>query len=96
MHDRALTTFSKVKVVKYSAKVALVCERDAGANAVDGGYLWRLMWILWMTSSLITFYECYSLSFRTFTLSNTAVSSPQCNSEKRPFSNSAALRTLFK
>ncbi len=29
-----------------------VCERDAGADAADGGYLWRSMWILWMTSSL--------------------------------------------
>ncbi len=27
-----------------------VCERDAGADAADGGYLWRSMWILWMTS----------------------------------------------
>ncbi len=26
--------------------------RDAGADAADGGYLWRSMWILWMTSSL--------------------------------------------
>ncbi len=24
--------------------------RDAGAYAADGGYLWRSMWILWMTS----------------------------------------------
>ncbi len=31
--------------------------RDTGAYAADGGYLWRSMWILWMTSSLfITFY----------------------------------------
>ncbi len=26
--------------------------RDVGADAADGGYLWRSMWILWMTSSL--------------------------------------------
>ncbi len=30
----------------------LLCVRDAGADAADGGYLWRSMWILWMTSSL--------------------------------------------
>ncbi len=29
-------------------------------------------------------------------VTHTAVSSPQCNSEKRPLSNSAAFRTLFK
>ncbi len=28
----------------------LLCVRDAGADAVDGGYLVRSMWILWMTS----------------------------------------------
>ncbi len=28
----------------------LLCERDAGADAADGGYLVRSMWILWMTS----------------------------------------------
>ncbi len=26
--------------------------RDAGAYAAYGGYLWRSMWIMWMTSSL--------------------------------------------
>ncbi len=30
----------------------LLCVRDAGAEAADGGYLWRSMWILWITSSL--------------------------------------------
>ncbi len=30
----------------------LLCVRDTGADAADGGYLWRSMWILWMTSSL--------------------------------------------
>ncbi len=30
----------------------LLCVRDAGADAADGGYLWRSMWILWMTSYL--------------------------------------------
>ncbi len=29
-----------------------VCVRDAGADAADGGYVVRSMWILWMTSSL--------------------------------------------
>ncbi len=28
----------------------LLCVRAAGADAADGGYLWRSMWILWMTS----------------------------------------------
>ncbi len=52
---------------------------------MDGGYLWRSMWILCMTSSLSS-----------HSTSATAVSSPKCNSEKRPLSNSVAFQTLFK
>ncbi len=34
-----------------------VCVRDAGADAADGGYLWRSMWIFVVDDfSLITFY----------------------------------------
>ncbi len=48
-----------------------LCVRDAGADAADGGYLWRSMWIFVVDDffSLITFYKCFS--FSTFTLSNT-------------------------
>ncbi len=41
-----------------------VCERDAGADAADGGYLWRSMWILWMTSSLSSHSTSASVSER--------------------------------
>ncbi len=71
--------------------------RDAGADAADGGYLVRSMWILWMTSlsSHSTSASVSELS-RLVTLTHTAVSSPKCNSEKRPLSNSVAFQTLFK
>ncbi len=36
--------------------------RDAGAYAADGGYLWRSMWILWMTSSLSSHSTSASIS----------------------------------
>ncbi len=67
----------------------LLCVWDAGA---DGGYLWRSMWILWMTSSLSSHYYSATASVSELSrlVTHTAVSSPQCNSEKRPF------RTLFK
>ncbi len=72
-----------------------VCVRDAGADAADGGYLWRSMWILWMTS-LSSHSTSASVSERSRLVTHTAVSSPKCNSEKRPLSNSVAFRTLFK
>ncbi len=70
--------------------------RDAGAYAADGGYLWRSMWILWMTSSLSSHSTSASVSELSRLVTHTAVSSPKCNSEKRPLSNSVAFRTLFK
>ncbi len=74
----------------------LLCVRDAGADAADGGYLWWSMWILWMTSSLSSHSTSASVSERSRLVTHTAVSSPKCNSEKRPLSNSVAFRTLFK
>ncbi len=70
--------------------------RDAGAYAADGGYLWRSMWLLWMTSSLSSHSTSASVSERSRLVTHTAVSSPKCNSEKRPLSNSVAFQTLFK
>ncbi len=56
------------------------------------------MWILWMTSSLSSHSTSASVSelSRLLTHNVTAVSSPKCNSEKRPLSNSVAFQTLFK
>ncbi len=54
------------------------------------------MWILWMTSSLSSHSTCASVSERSRLVTHTAVSSPKCNSEKRPLSNSVAFQTLFK
>ncbi len=69
-----------------------VCVREREElMAADGGYLWRSMWILWMTSSTSA-----SVSQRSRLVTHTAVSSPQCTSEKRPLSNSVAFQTLFK
>ncbi len=72
--------------------------RDAGAYAADGGYLWRSMWILWMTSSLSSHSTSATASVSELSrlVTHTAVSSPKCNSEKRPLSNSVAFQTLFK
>ncbi len=70
--------------------------RDAGAYAADGGYVVRSMWILWMTSSLSSHSTSASVSELSRLVTHTAVSSPKCNSEKRPLSNSVAFRTLFK
>ncbi len=69
--------------------------RDAGADAADGGCLWRSMWILWMTS-LSSHSTSASVSELSRLVTHTAVSSPKCNSEKRPLSNSVAFQTLFK
>ncbi len=71
----------------------LLCVRDAGADAADGGYSCRSMW---MTSSLSSHSTSTSVSERSRLVTHTAVSSPQCTSEKRPLSNSVAFRTLFK
>ncbi len=70
--------------------------RDAGADAADGGYLWRSMWILWMTSSLSSHSTSASVSEISRLVTHTAVSLPKYNSEKRPLSNSVAFQTLFK
>ncbi len=59
--------------------------RDAGADAADGGYLWRSMWILWMTY-LSSHSTSASVSELSRLVTHTAVSSPKCNSEKRPLS----------
>ncbi len=64
--------------------------------AADGGYLWRSMWILWMTSSLSSHSTSASVSELSRLVTHTAVSSPKCNSEKRHLSNSVAFQTLFK
>ncbi len=53
----------------------------------------RSMWILWMTSLSHTSASVTELSRL---VTHTAVSSPKCNSEKRPLSNSVAFQTLFK
>ncbi len=66
--------------------------------AADGGYLWRSMWILWMTTSLSSHSTSATASVSELSrlVTHTAVSSPQCNSEKRPLSNSVAFQTLLK
>ncbi len=74
----------------------LLCMRDVGAYAADAGYLWRSMWILWMTSSLSSHSTSASVSELSRLVTRTAVSSPKCNSEKRPLSNSVAFQKLFK
>ncbi len=53
------------------------------------------MWILWMTS-LSSHSTSASVSELSRLVTHTAVSSPKCNSEKRPLSNSVAFQTLFK
>ncbi len=70
--------------------------RDAGADAADGGYLWRSMWILWMTSSLSSHSTSALVSELSRLETHTAGSSTKCNSEKSPLSNSVAFQTLFK
>ncbi len=52
------------------------------------------MWILWMTS-LSSHSTSASVSELSRLVTHTAVSSPKCNSEKRPLSNSVAFQTLF-
>ncbi len=74
----------------------LLCVRAAGADAADGGYLWRSMWILCMTSSLSSHSTSASVSGLSRLVTHTAVFSPKCNSEKRPLSYSVAFQTLFK
>ncbi len=89
----------KPLIVSESLNIVLnsrLCVRDAGADAVDGGYLWRSMWILWMISSLSSHSTSATVSVRSRLVTHTAVSSPKCNREKRPLSNSVAFRTLFK
>ncbi len=55
------------------------------------------MWILWMTSlSYHSTNVSASVSELSRLVTHTAVSSPKCNSEKRPLSNSVAFQTLFK
>ncbi len=56
--------------------------RDAGADAADGGYVVRSMWILWMTSSLSSHSTSASVSELSRLVTHTAVSSPKYNSEK--------------
>ncbi len=63
--------------------------------AADGGYLWRSMWILWMTS-LSSHSTSASVSELSRLVTHTDVSSPKCNSEKRDLSNSVMFWTLFK
>ncbi len=50
--------------------------------AADGGYLWRSMWILLM-SSLSSHSTSASVSELSHFVTHTAVSSPKINSEKR-------------
>ncbi len=65
--------------------------------AVDSGYLWRSMCILWMTSlSSHSTSATASVSELSRLVTHTAVSSPKCNSEKRPLSISVVFRMLFK
>ncbi len=54
------------------------------------------MWILCMTSSLSSHSTSASVSELSRLVTHTAVSSPKCNSEKRPLSNSVTFQTLFK
>ncbi len=57
--------------------------RDAGAYAADGGYLWRSMWILWMTS-LSSHSTSASVSERSRLVTHAAVSSPKCIVKRDP------------
>ncbi len=68
----------------------LLCVRDAGADA--GG-----RWIF-VVDDFFSLHILLVLQFLNFNrlVTHTAVSSPKCNSENRPLSNSVALRTLFK
>ncbi len=59
----------------------LVCVRDAGADAADGGYVVRSMLILWMTSRS-SHSTSASVSELSRLVTHTAVSLPKCNSEK--------------
>ncbi len=74
----------------------LVCERRGSWWQQTVDILWRSMWILWMTSSLSSHSTSASVSELSGLVTHTAVSSPKCNSEKRPLSNSVAFQTLFK
>ncbi len=74
----------------------LVCERRGSWWQQTVDILWRSMWILWMTSSLSLHSTSASVSELSRLVTHTAVSSPKCNSEKRPLSNSVAFQTLFK
>ncbi len=58
--------------------------RDAGAYAADGGYLWRSMWILWMTSSLSSHSTSASVSELSRLVTHTAVSSPNATLKRDP------------
>ncbi len=64
---------------------------DAGADGSG-------RWILWMSSSVSSrsISSTASVSELSRLVTHTAVSSPQCNSEKRPLSNNVAFRTWFK
>ncbi len=64
---------------------SLSCVWDGG-----GGYLWRSMWMSSSVSSRSTASEHSRL------VTQTRVSSPQGNSEKKPLSNSVAFRALLK
>ncbi len=58
--------------------------RDAGADAVDGGYLWRLMWILWMTLPSHSTSATASVSELSRLVTHTAVSSPHAIVKRDP------------
>ncbi len=75
-----------------------LCVWDVELMTAGGGYLWRSMWILWMNSSVSSrsTSSTASVSELSRLVTHRAVSSPQCNSEKRPLSNSVVFRTLFK
>ncbi len=57
--------------------------RDAGTDAADGGYLWRSMWILWMTS-LSSHSTSASVSELSRLVTHTAVSSPNATLKRDP------------
>ncbi len=71
-----------------------LCVWDAGAD----GSGWWILWISYFVSSRSTS-STASVSELSCLVTHTAVSSPQCNTEKRPPpppSNSVTFRTLFK
>ncbi len=78
---------------EYSAIVELVCERRGSRRQIFVAVMWILLCISSSASSHSTS-STSSVAELSCLGTHSAVPSAQCNSEKKPLSNSAALRTL--